>query len=321
MATEAGAGREDDPEGGSQRQRPQAAVRFQPATTSVLVVASGGDDGLEVGGAQRSSRSKDPATMLSSSMVQAPQDIEEGEADRQAHPSVRECLANVPDSEIADLTLDVYNMFFLSELRSQAFVYSIATLFTKMMLYALLLVDLEENKKFPFDSNVHVVPVVKMAQLFLIPVAIVNQEELITSFFIFSHLKYSPEIKARHPGAHKWKFAVAHGARFVDGAIFLLINTAVMLLEIKDVLQIFLNFAALMFLQQIDNIALEVCLNGYWTKSLQKAAQDVVDAKFAYRHHYRHHLLQSTFVVLAWAFMLGLWVDVHFFWSDRLQGE
>jgi len=42
------------------------------------------------------------------------------------------------------------------------------------------------------------------AQFFLIPVMIVTQEELITSFFIFSHLKYSPEIKRRHPGAKKW---------------------------------------------------------------------------------------------------------------------
>lgn len=86
--------------------------------------------------------------------------------------------------------------------------------------------------------------------------------------------------------------------------MFLFINTVVMLLVIEDVLQLFLNFAALMFLQCIDNVALQgeyywtlsnlspkslfahilwyfisVCLDGLWTRSLQEAAQDVVDMK------------------------------------------
>ena len=111
---------------------------------------------------------------------------------------------------------------------------------------------------------------------------IVTQEELITSFFIFSHLKYSPEIKRRHPGAKKWsewncckyfvdfyvmdmsdkylhrihlqnapckhtEYVVAHCSRLLDGLLFLFINTCVMLLQINDVLGLFLNFAALMW--------------------------------------------------------------------------
>ena len=108
---------------------------------------------------------------------------------------------------------------------------------------------------------------------------IVTQEELITSFFIFSHLKYSPEIKRRHPGAKKWskrnllqiwllyvmdvsdksifimytlknantEYFVAHCSRLLDGLLFLFINTCVMLLQKNDVLGLFLNFAALMW--------------------------------------------------------------------------
>mgnify|MGYP000198975619 CR=1 FL=1 len=164
--------------------------------------------------------------------------------------------------------------------------------------------DIAYNKEFPLETRRHAETAVVVAQLFLIPVAIVTQEELITSFFIFSHLKYSPEIKRRHPGATKWKYVVAHIARFCDGSMFLFINTVVMLLVIEDVLQLFLNFAALMFLQCIDNVALQgeyywtlsnlspkslfahilwyfisVCLDGLWTRSLQEAAQDVVDMK------------------------------------------
>ena len=75
---------------------------------------------------------------------------------------------------------------------------------------------------------------------------------------------------------------------------------------------LFLNFAALMFLQTIDNIALQICLDGYCTRSLKEAAQDVVDMKFAYRHHYVHNCMQGSFLVVVWAAMIGIWIRVHF---------
>lgn len=36
---------------------------------------------------------------------------------RASRPSVKECLSTVPEEEMADLSLDVYNMFFLSEFK------------------------------------------------------------------------------------------------------------------------------------------------------------------------------------------------------------
>lgn len=260
---------------------------------------------------------------------------------RESRPSVKDCL-NLPDEEMADLELDVYNMFFLSEVKSQGFWYAFITLTVKMSLYFVLLFDIvEKHDNLFFKDGSGADATVKFAQIFLFPVAIVSQEELITSFFLFSRLKYSPEIKRRHPGAEKWseflnilcisyllcchvvliyshcfiihaEYIIAAVTRFADGFLFLIINTAVMLLQKDDVLALFLNFAALQFLQSIDNIALDVCLNGYWTRSLQEAAQDVVDCKFAYRHTWSHSCMQTSFFVLAFCIMLILWADMHF---------
>ena len=99
--------------------------------------------------------------------------------------------------------------------------------------------------------------------------------------------------------------------RLVDGMFFLFINTMVML-QTNDVLQIFLNFAALQFLRTIDNVAVQVCLDGYWTKALQETAQDVVDMKLANRHSRKHQLLQTSFGVVLYAVLLFLWAWVHF---------
>ena len=65
------------------------------------------------------------------------------------------------------------------------------------------------------------------------------------------------------------------------------------------------------FLQTIDNIALQVCLDGYWTRSLMDLAQDVVDMKFAVRHHYTHHCMQTFFVVLIWSGLVAIRGCVH----------
>ena len=43
------------------------------------------------------------------------------------------------------------------------------------------------------------------------------------------------------------EYVVAHCSRLFDGLLFLFINTSVMLLQINDVLGLFLNFAALMW--------------------------------------------------------------------------
>ena len=73
-------------------------------------------------------------------------------------------------------------MFYISDAWSQPFFYAICVLVMKMALYILLIVDLMiDPDAYPFERNtkeVEVKLIVKLAQLFLIPVAILVQEEL-----------------------------------------------------------------------------------------------------------------------------------------------
>ena len=85
---------------------------------------------------------------------------------RASRPTVKDCLHS-PDEEMYDLTLDVYNRFFLSDIGSQGFFYTFVVLFTKMALYTLLLVDLRDNKKLPFEQNVDAADVVSVTLLYI----------------------------------------------------------------------------------------------------------------------------------------------------------
>ena len=125
---------------------------------------------------------------------------------RASRPSVQECLG-VPEKETTDLELDVYNMFYICTLWTQPFFYSLAVLVTKMALYIILIIDLFDPESYPFDhkrQGGEIKTIVMLTQFFLLPVAIVIQEELMLSFFIFGNLQYSPGIIARHPNAYRW---------------------------------------------------------------------------------------------------------------------
>lgn len=169
------------------------------------------------------------------------------------------------------------------------------------------------------------------------------------SFFVFGNLQYSPGITRRHPCAYRWSEYIivviyvayrfwsnkityaaqyitvrfctewysAHLARFADGAMFLFINT-VLMLHAVNMLAIFLNFSALMFLQSIDNVALKTCVDGFWSRPLQECAEDVVELKFAFRQKYVLGCLRGRTTILwvtaVYAILVGFWVNVHFIW-------
>jgi len=136
------------------------------------------------------------------------------------------------------------------------------------------------------------------------------------------------------------EYHAAHSARALDGLMFLYINVYLMLSSV-NLLSIFLNFSALMFLQQIDNIALKLCLDGYWTRvscmcylfgclsimythahsyftiqSLQECARDTVELKIAFKQNYAISCLRGRTTILwvsaAYVILLGFWVKVHF---------
>ena len=114
---------------------------------------------------------------------------------------------------------------------------------------------------------------------------------------------------------YKTEYYLAHSLRALDGLMFLGINASLML-NSANLLSIFLNFAALMFLQTIDNIALKVCLDGYWTRSLQECAQDVVDMRIAFKQKYKLQCLRGRTSVLwvgcAYIVLVFFWVKVHY---------
>ena len=218
-------------------------------------------------------------------------------------------LLGVDDDDMVELCDDVYSMFFLASLFTQSFWYALYVFALKQSLIIMIAIYLITQG---FPENSEVPSMVRATQFLLMPVNFALQEELVVTFYIYSNVYWDKAILELYPGAVKWKFHLGNLFRFLDGISFLFINTT-LLLQATDILGMFLNFAALQFLQSIDNVALDLAKDGYLSESLEDVANAVALMKLPRNDSELLQVMDSclmlvTFVILilAWLLMMLL---------------
>lgn len=210
-----------------------------------------------------------------------------------------------PGREYVTIHNDTYNMFFLSNVCGPCFFYSLYVFALKMALFTFLLLD-AIKKGLPDPDDVD--KTLLTAQFLILPVAVAMQDDLTATFFLIANIKYCESVKNDSPDASKWKFYVATLCRAIDGIYSLTVNFFILIMS-DDVLAMFLNFAALQFLQTIDNIALDLAAAGYLSDRLERVALLVKKAELPKRGEdnplrmYDSVFFIGTFLILAilWA--------------------
>jgi hypothetical protein len=214
-------------------------------------------------------------------------------------------------TEYVSIHDDVYNMFFLSNIGGQAFFYTAYVFSLKISLFTFLALDVldssivTENKASGGEAKV------LAAQCLMLPVAVAMQEDLIATYYLIGNIKYCATVRLRSPDARKWKYHTANIARGIDGMYSLLVNFVV-LLRADDILTLFLNFAALQFLQTIDNIALQLAASGFLTERLETVALTVKDTKLPKKNSKFYKRLDTFLFLTTTAVLLIAWVVIIF---------
>jgi hypothetical protein len=167
---------------------------------------------------------------------------------------------NVPLGE------DVYSLIFICPVSSAAFVFAVYTHILKMVLMAFLLSDLTKEQSGTFGYKDATVTI---TQFLLLPVAIALQDDLMKVYMRVANMSYDIAITKDVPSAHKSKLFLSYFLQFLDGITSLSVNFIVML-KTDRVLDIFLNFAALHFIQNIDNAAFSLAESGFLLKSIEE---------------------------------------------------
>jgi len=167
---------------------------------------------------------------------------------------------NVPLGE------DVYSLIFICPVNSAAFVFALHTHLLKMVLMAFLLSDLGKEQSGTFGDKDATVTI---TQFLLLPVAIALQDDLMKVYMRVANMSYDIAITNDIPSAYKSKLFLSYFLQFLDGITSLSVNFIVML-KTDNILGIFLNFAALHFIQNIDNAAFSLAESGFLLKSIEE---------------------------------------------------
>jgi hypothetical protein len=184
----------------------------------------------------------------------------------QVHPKQKTVDEDVDDlgsesedvKEEFELGEDVYSLIFISPYCSPSFIFASYMVALKLTLFTFLAVDLYSKSNGGFDDKT---ALIRATQFFLIPVAIAMQQDLIHVYTRIANIRYDPAVMKTSPAATEFKFALSFVLRFIDGLYSLIINF-VLLLITDEVLSSFLNFAALGFLQSIDDVAFHLAAQG-----------------------------------------------------------
>lgn len=191
-------------------------------------------------------------------------------------------LENETPPELFDIPADSYNIIFLSPYISQGFFFGLYVFVMKMGMFIFLAVDTLESLQETRENDQETPKMVLCAQCLMLPVAVALQEDLIATFTLLSNVKYSSVVLDYHPYATKFKYYLANTLRGIDGTFSLFINFT-LLLSANTARALFLNFAALQFLQSIDNMALTLAKEGFFTPTLEEMACKVQEMQLPRR--------------------------------------
>jgi hypothetical protein len=218
---------------------------------------------------------------------------------------------NEVEVKYVDIPHDAYNMLFLAPWGSQAFYFAIYTFVLKIGLFTFIAIDALETIHETKDDEGPSRTVLAL-QCLMLPVAVAMQQDLIATYMLLANVQYSSRIRRQHSAATPTKYYVAIALRGLDGVYSLFINFLLLLLA-KSARTLFLNFAALQFLQTIDNLAVHLARDGFFTAALEEVAKDVEQAHLPSRTrgsllHLDSVLFVATFenLLVAW-FMLKIY--------------
>ncbi|CAJ1963697.1 unnamed protein product [Cylindrotheca closterium] len=215
---------------------------------------------------------------------------------------------------------DVYGLIFVCPVFSQAFFFAFLVVMVKFSLFLFLLVDLYRQSQggeaffAPKDT------LIRATEFLLLPIAIALQEDLIYVYIRVANIIYDPKLMNESPSATKCKFVMSFVLRLMDGLFSLTINF-VLIMTTETVLGIFLNFAALHFLQGIDDVAFQMAHEGFLGDRMEYRCQEVQQTKMKRRVGDAFtNALDSVLFLLTYFCMLGVWTYVYLF-EEQLQSE
>lgn len=179
---------------------------------------------------------------------------------------------------------DVYSIIYLTPWRSFAFWYSVAVFLLQMLVLALVFSDMVYDLPGTEEDNKLNVPPTATTQVFIAQfvalfIAVLSQEDVTLSLMLISvslaeeYPTYQSTLQQKYPhAASSWQFWLANCLRLTEGVSTLLVSF-IFIIQSATVLEIFLNFAAIQFVSELDNLGHRLAQEGWFGYPLRMLAK------------------------------------------------
>jgi len=181
--------------------------------------------------------------------------------------SIKETMSVKKAEQRFDLTEDVYALLTVCPVFSHPFLISMLIVILKITVYAILATDIAITSRINTDRLA-----TTAVKFLLVPVSVSMQEDLMGSFFFFANGIYCPTMMKKSKSATERKLYFSYCLRTIDGLFSLYVNFTVMLTT-TDTQSVFLNFAALQFLQSIDDVFYDLIEKGFFGDTMEHWAE------------------------------------------------
>jgi hypothetical protein len=165
-----------------------------------------------------------------------------------------------------DLPEDVYSFITVAPFCSFPFLFACGVIGIKYVVYATLLSKIT-REEFSYDDE----KIATAVKFFLIPVTVAMQEDLMAVYTGLANARYDPKVLEISEAATKAKFSLAYILQLIDGLLSLSVNFLKMF-STSDIMEVFLNFAALHFLQDIDDVFYALVEKGFFGDDMEHMA-------------------------------------------------
>lgn len=183
------------------------------------------------------------------------------------------------------LSEDAYSLIYAARLWSHAFIFGCFVATFQLAIITLVLFDLIEA---PTNNPLQIPPGVDAhvtaAQGLAVILAAATNEDLFVALIRFMQGYENSSVK-NMIGVTRAKWALATGWQMISGFSMLTV-IFILVMQSDSVIGMFLNFAALAFISEIDNVAFALGKHGFVTTSVQHSCERVCAEEIPRKHKY-----------------------------------
>ena len=159
---------------------------------------------------------------------------------------------------------NVYSLLVVAPVTTWTFLFSALVVCLKLVILVILSSDIKyENIDYTPRAGLTFV------KFFLIPIALAMQEDLMAAFDVIANGMWCESLVEHSTSATLSKVYFGYFLRGIDGCLSLYVNYGVLLTTNDEIVNVFLNFAALQFIYAIDDIFYELMKLGFFGDQME----------------------------------------------------